>query len=151
MDNWLLALSNAPCLWGMVVAGGVLDHSTALIVLIAGMFSFVFHLGESGRHGLAGCLALEHSEVMYWHSLDLLGVSMVIGRMIYLIGYDQLLPFLSAHIGLTGSLGLALILNLVSERFPPIAQYPRRYAIVHSLWHVSIFSLLGLTLTAIYN
>ncbi|CAJ1399575.1 unnamed protein product [Effrenium voratum] len=132
--NLALALTNLACIFPVMVAADHGDTATAWLAFFAGAASFVYHLFESHKHGMAGYGA-SHSTSRALLGLDRVGAGLLIcrtaPRLLSRTVWPETLPVAL----------LALIFLGLSE-IPGLSKPV--YLATHSGWHVAAFYGCGL-------
>ena len=152
MENIIVALTNYPALKAIDTAFGNNDPLTALLIGFAGSASFISHLVENHKHNMPGFFPnCSHKTSYLLNRVDVLGV-VVLGIRVTSLYYHHygISPiFFTRYPVFTGCLLLSCGLNLISERWDYVASRKKLFILTHSLWHLSIFSLLNIFLIKI--
>ncbi|VBB18245.1 hypothetical protein YASMINEVIRUS_708 [Yasminevirus sp. GU-2018] len=121
------------------------DYLTSFVLAFVGVASFVSHLVENHKHNLPGVPGSTRTISIVTNKLDVFGCFLVIMRfgLLYYRRYG-LDPSLFINIPvLTSITFFALMLNIISERVQYVADSNVLFTIIHSLWHILIFKMLG--------
>jgi len=141
--NLVNGFSNFPVIYVINSCLQKNDKITACISLFVGLASFLSHLAENHKHNLPGVLGLNPRQSYLLNRIDVLGALLTSMRamVIYHNRYGFSLNYFYMNIKFTYLLLPAIILNILSERLPIIANNPILFTLTHSTWHITIFSL----------
>ena len=142
--NILVALSNAPCLYPLSLSLAKKDYLTACVLAFVSTASFTSHLVENHKHGMPG-IDFSTTVSYYLNRMDVLGCAIVGARLAYLfynryglnygIMWDNKFAFFMY--------ALPLVLMAISEYDKYNAKLKNMYIVTHSLWHISVFTVIG--------
>lgn len=108
------------------------DPITCGAITYAACASFVSHLFESHKHDMVG-FGCSPRLSYFLNRLDVLGVVLLILRLAYISPLPKILRYLPLALACS-------LLNLYSEH---VTTSRTVFVILHSLWHISIFTLLN--------
>jgi hypothetical protein len=140
--NFINGISNFPVIPLIASCMEHGDYLTAWIVTNAGLASMISHFAENHKHNLPGILNLtpRHSYVL--NRIDVFWAIVTATRFLYILYSNHGLTLVQERPVFSTLLVVSLLLNIISERIPFVANNPVLFTIVHSAWHVSIFTLL---------
>ena len=141
MENIFVALTNLPVVYPITSALKNGDILTALAIGFVGIASIISHLAENHKHSMRG-IGFSTRTSYLLNRMDVLGCAVTVSRLLYLYytkhGVNNVMSGTDA-----GKLGLVLALNLVSEYDNQNKGLKPFYIVTHSLWHISVFLLMG--------
>ena len=139
MNNLINAFTNFP----FIFAAKAADPITRKFIFAAGVSSAIYHLFENHKHNIHGITTVSRQTSYYLNRLDVLSANMLIIRMlhVYYTRYGFTGEYFTNHPWFSMFLLGSFSCNLISEYYPPIANKPALYTIVHSTWHLSVFML----------
>lgn len=142
--NLILAFSNFPAVFCAYRLYHSKDIFSLMSLIFVTTFSFLSHLLQNDKHNLIGYYPVSKNTSYYLNKLDVLGVIILLIRigMVYHNRYGFDLKFFEKHKKFTFLLLISGISNIISEKYPPIANDPSLFTLIHAFWHISIFSLL---------
>jgi hypothetical protein len=159
MENSLVAISNMPALYPILISYKNNDRITFTCILFLASASFISHLFENHKHGMHGMNFIKYLNISSTTSyilnrFDVIGCIIVLIRFIYLYHsrYGYNLNLITKNGLYFGALICSFGLNLLSEydKYNPKLKY--MYIVTHSIWHICIFYLMGQFLSKfIYN
>lgn len=158
--NFITAFTNFSALYPIKVSIVNGDYTTACVIMIMFLASFISHIAENHKHGMGD----ETSSKTLSYILNRIDVAMVFvlsSRICWLL-YERfsdeayswgiwsvILVYFPNYKGLLISLALLFICNLLSESEKTIATRTR-YVLLHSVWHLGVFGWLGVFLEQVY-
>lgn len=127
MDNIIMALSNLYCLVPIYYASTTTQR---IIIFLAGLASFIYHLCEKHKHGLSG---IGYFDTVLFHR-----VLINIDRFFAILAVYYFFDFQKIdRILVIGS--ISLVCMSMSELVFKSAEYKYFYMILHILWHIGAF------------
>lgn len=147
MENLIVAISNIPALYPILISFKNKDNITFLCIVYVALASFISHLFENHKHGMHGIGYLNvNQDISYiLNRLDVIGCIIVMIRFSYL--YYSRYGLLLDPIIENGLYFISLIcsfgLNKLSEYDKYNPNLKSTYIVTHSIWHISIFYLMG--------
>jgi hypothetical protein len=143
MDNLLVAISNLPAL--SVIKRSFLygDYYTTTVVSFVSSMSFVSHLIENHKHGMPG-IGFSQKISYIFNRLDVLGAALTISRFVYLYysKYGTNFDILIENSNFNILFVFAFFMLAVSEYDKYNKKLKSIYILTHSIWHISIFTLM---------
>jgi hypothetical protein len=146
--NILTAATNGVAIYPIFLAYKANDMLTVGLIVTAAMASVVSHVLQSHKHGMWG-FGISPMISWYLDKMDVVGAMMLVGR----IGVMAYKFYFKEHRSIPRTLVLSLILSLGSMLISESdysARTQTRFLICHNIWHVSIFTLLGMFLSNYY-
>ncbi|AYV85002.1 MAG: hypothetical protein Satyrvirus2_13 [Satyrvirus sp.] len=144
IENFVVAFSNLPCIYPIIKSIINRDYITAAAITFVSIASFVSHLVENHKHGMPG-IGFSKKTSYILNRFDVLGCVLVIFRFDYLFYQRNMFSyeFFLKHKIFFICACIPPILLIISEydKYNPKLKY--RYIITHSIWHASIFVLMG--------
>jgi hypothetical protein len=141
IPNIFTAFTNFAALIPLYICSKSGDDTTSSLVFFAAVSSFFSHLFESHKHGMIG-FGVPRSYSYYLNRVDVVAACLLFLRACFIFyGNYKNLSFNQMSI-LFGVTSLSFICNKIGESETTI-KTRTRYLILHNIWHVSIFSLLG--------
>lgn len=141
LPNIFTAFTNFAAFIPLYVCSKSGDDITYNLVFFAAVSSFYSHLFESHKHGMIG-FGVPRSYSYFLNRVDVVAACLLFLRACFIFyGNYKNLSFSQISI-LFGVTSLSFICNKIGESETTI-KTRTRYLILHNIWHVSIFSLLG--------
>lgn len=135
LANIFVALTNFPVVLPVITAYEHGDVFTACVIAYVGLASFVSHLAENHKHGMAGIGFSQRTSYLL-NRLDVLGCGLTIMRLGYLY-------YMRHGVGIVDSRMLILFVPIV---FLQISEYDKYnpalknvYILYHSIWHTTVY------------
>ena len=144
--NIITAISNLTVLYPLYSSFVHADYLTFIPIIFVGSASFISHLFENHKHGMPGIANVSVNISYFLNRLDVAGVAITISRLLY-IYYQKHGTDISTILGnktLCISLVCSFLLNIISEYDKYNSSLRSTYVITHSLWHISIYIIMGL-------
>jgi hypothetical protein len=148
MENLIVSGSNFPCFYPLYLTYQNNDYFTFIPLLIVSFGSIFSHLVENHKHCMSG-IGFSTKVSYYLNRLDVFGCVLVISRFGYLIFEYGIMAFLTNNKILTFACFLSFMLNIISEHDKKSKTWKPYYILTHSLWHLTIFPLMGIAYTVI--
>ena len=144
--NWIVALSNFPCLYPLWRAKG--DWWTFATISFVSIASFISHLAENHKHNMPGALDVSKQCSYFLNRLDEFGCVLTIARFsqLYYYKYGLYHQGVVEHPFLVLSALFAFICLKISAFLDG-----KPYVVMHSVWHIAIMIIMGHYLQIIYN
>jgi len=142
--NFINGISNFPVIFVIRSCTARGDYLTAWIVCNAGFASMISHFAENHKHNLPGMFNITQKASYLLNRIDVFWAITTAIRFLYIwhARYGFTLIYARQNPLFSILLINSLLLNVISERMPKIANNPLTFTITHSIWHVSIFTLL---------
>ncbi|XWV26323.1 hypothetical protein QJ857_gp0751 [Tupanvirus soda lake] len=150
MENLIVALSNLPCVYPLYKAYVHNDIYTTTAIAFVSFASFVSHLVENHKHGMPG-IGFSTTTSYILNRFDVAGCVMIGTRLAYLYykKYGYSVNGLKQH-SLLLWLGLSMVAILkISEYDKYNPKFKTMYIATHCLWHIGIFTTMGMILSKI--
>ena len=84
MENLIVALTNTPVIYPILISLKAKDYLTIFSLIFVGTFFFLSHLVENHKHGMPG-IGLSSDISYILNRLDVIGVFIVTLRMMYIL------------------------------------------------------------------
>lgn len=135
LANIFVAVTNFPVVFPVITACGHGDVVTACVITYVGLASFISHLAENHKHGMAG-IGFSREISYFLNRLDVLGCVLTVMRLGYLY-------YMRYGVGIMDSRMLILFVPIV---FLQISEYDKYnpalknvYILYHSIWHITVY------------
>lgn len=143
MENLWMCFNNLPSIIPLYSAYGHGDMTTFATIGYVSSMSAISHLLENHKHGMPGFFS---NRVSYlFNRLDVLGSILTVLRMGYLYysRYGLRIDILFQKRGLIALLITSFICLKISKYDNMNIALKNRYLLFHSLWHLSIYPIMG--------
>jgi hypothetical protein len=149
MDNLFPTLTNLSMLlpiYSAYINADIITFNCIVNVFIA---SSVFHLVENHKHCMQGGIKVSKYASYIWNVLDLIGVSIVITRFVYLYyTYFEIIHIRPIEYTLVVFSLIICALSEIGQNNPKLKYI--LYIPLHSLWHIMAGILMNMFLNKIY-
>ena len=143
--NVVVAASNFTCVYPLWKSISVGDYVTSGVLSFVAGASIVSHLAENHKHGMPGIGWSKRTSYIL-NRLDVLGCLLTAGRLGYMY-YSRygltLSPMMDDKLLLATSLIAFGFLRISEFDKSSDPQLRTLYMVTHSIWHVTIFKLIG--------
>lgn len=146
--NILTAMTNVVAVYPLYIAYKAGDSGTLSLVGLAATASFLSHLFESHKHAMWG-FGTSHKISSILNAIDIvaaIGLTGKIGKMGYNLYSKGDTSYLCKILALYGICNMFLLLSESDYS----AATKQRYLICHNIWHIGIFTILGMFLSHYY-
>lgn len=151
MENLWMCINNIPAvlpLWSSLKHN---DITTFLSVGFVSFMSAISHLVENHKHGMPGWINVSKNVSIITNKLDVLGSFLIITRMTYLYynKYGIDISMLVSNWKLLLCVMMSVMCLKISEYDNQNVLIKRRYLVLHTIWHVTIYPLMFIYLESI--
>ena len=147
-----MCVNNLPALIPLYRSYMYKDRITCGTILYVSSMSAISHLLENHKHGMPGFFNSSSNLSYFFNRLDVIGSGLTIFRFAYL--YYEKYGFNINQLINNYQLIIITVLSFSCLRISEYDQYnsdlKNRYILFHSLWHLSIYSIMDYFLKIIY-
>lgn len=155
--NLMLTVTNVFAVFPLYEAGVAGDYTTLYVILFTALMSTASHLVQNHKHGQKGIIRVSEDTSRALNTLDVIGCALVAARVGWLyctyIGMSATLPLFLVILSCIVNIGsdIALQSGSTTDAILMFGSTQNAFAIMHSMWHMSAYVGLALTLQCIYR